>query len=270
MTFTIPRFEVSEEFAISQARLHRAEAVGYERRMMEARRDVDEARGNSGPRLNLYAIYGWSQTTPDLESIFDRGEEYQQVSLAMDLPILDWGRAESRRRMAESNRSVIEQTIAQQRADLDHGVAMKVKQFLVQRERIELAAKADEIADKRFGAARQRSILGRGDMTSFTLASVEREAARRRYVAALRDYWVASSSCAGPRTSTSRPIRPSSRARSIGERLRGDPLDQTRAPIRSLAWPVASTMLASFSRDSSQVRVFRPQSGTTVICSGLR
>ena len=191
VTFTIPRFEVSEEFAISQARLHRAEAVGYERRMMEARRDVDEARGNSGPRLNLYAIYGWSQTTPDLESIFDRGEEYQQVSLAMDLPILDWGRAESRRRMAESNRSVIEQTIAQQRADLDHGVAMKVKQFLVQRERIELAAKADEIADKRFGAARQRSILGRGDMTSFTLASVEREAARRRYVAALRDYWVA-------------------------------------------------------------------------------
>ena len=54
-----------------------------------------------------------------------------------------------------------------------------------------IAATADEIAARRYAAAEQRSLTGKGDAMALNIALFEKDAARRAHVDALRGYWIA-------------------------------------------------------------------------------
>ena len=68
---------------------------------------------------------------------------------------------------------------------------MKALQFNVQRERILIAATADEIAARGYASAQERYLAGRGDAQAVSLALAGKDAARRSHVDALRGYWIA-------------------------------------------------------------------------------
>jgi outer membrane protein TolC len=188
--FQVPEINVDVQVAITQARAHRSHALSFERRRLEAEREIAQARASGRWNLDLYATYGVSQTTEDLGSFF-HGQDHEQVSLALQVPILDWGRARARRKVAESNRSVTLLSIDQERADLDQDVTIKALQLKMQGERSQLAAKADEIAQKRFEAKMREYVSGHGNMTDVNRALTEKDAMRQRHVEALRSFWIA-------------------------------------------------------------------------------
>jgi outer membrane protein len=191
ITFEVPEVEVDVARAVTEAHARRSDAASFERRLLEAERDVAEARLSAGWNLNLFASFGLSQTATRLRDILDRGQEHEQVSLSFDVPILDWGRARIRQQVAQSSRSVTVAMVEQARADFEQGVAIKALEFKVQHERIRLAARADLVAERRFELARRRYILRRGDMFEVNQALDEKGAARRAHVDALRGYWTA-------------------------------------------------------------------------------
>jgi outer membrane protein TolC len=191
ITFEVPDVTADPAVAVGEARAHRAESVGFERRTLEARRQVAEARLSGGRTVNLYATFGLSQSTNDLGSAYHRGQENDQATLGFEVPILDWGRAHAHSMLAESNQDVALQAVEQARQDLDHDVTMKALQFNMQRERILIAATADEIAARAYAAAEAAYLSGHGDAQAVSLALSGKDAARRGHVDALRGYWVA-------------------------------------------------------------------------------
>jgi len=191
VTFDVPDIQVDVPTALWSAHTYRSDMVGFDRRVIEARRDVAEARASSGRGLTLYAGYGLSQSTPELSEVFRRGGEQQQVTVGVEMPILDWGRSEARRRLAESNRDLTLESVQRSRADFDQDVTMKVLQFKVQRDRMNLAATADQIAQRRFEAATQRFKRGEITASDIQLALSEKDYARRNHVDALRGFWIA-------------------------------------------------------------------------------
>jgi len=191
IAFEVPKIEAAVETAVAQARERRAASIGFELRLLEARRDVAAARSEGARRVDLFASFGLSRLTDDLSSIYHPGDEYERATVGFTFPILDWGRNQARVRLAESNAEVTALSVEQSRLDLEQDVRMKVLRFNVQRERIRLASMADSIASRRYAAAQRRFLSGRGDASALSTVLFEKDSARRAHVDALRGFWVA-------------------------------------------------------------------------------
>ena len=59
------------------------------------------------------------------------------------------------------------------------------------RSQLELAAKADTVATKRFDVAKNRYIIGRIGIDNLYIAQQEQDQASQQYVQSLRGYWLA-------------------------------------------------------------------------------
>lgn len=191
ISFEVPAVTADVATALAQARANRAAAVSQERRRLEALRGIAEARADPGRSVSLFASFGLSKSADDLGSIYDRGQEHERASVGIQVPILDWGRAHARLRLAESNAEVTMLSVEQSRIDLEQEVTRKVLEFNVQSERIRIAAKADEVAARRYAAAEKRFLSGKGDAGELNVALFEKDSARRAHVEALRGYWMA-------------------------------------------------------------------------------
>ena len=191
ITFGVPEVTADVATALAQARENRAVAVTLERQTLEAQRDVAQAHTQPGRSVDLFVSVGLNQSTTDLGSLYDTGQEHERATLGIQVPILDWGRAHARSRLAESNAEVTQLTVEQAALDLEQDVTRAVLEFNVQSERIRIAAKADEVAGRRYAAAEQRYLSGQGDAAALNVALAEKDAARRQHVESLRGYWIA-------------------------------------------------------------------------------
>jgi len=189
--FDVPDVKADVAVALEQARANRASAVGDERRTLEARRDVAEARSRPGRSVDLYANFGLSQSTDDLGSIYHSGQEHEHATIGFRIPILDWGRNRARLRLAESSAELTLLSVEQARVDLEQDVTRKVLEFNVQSERMRIAATADDIAARRYAAAERQYLSGKGDAAALNVALFEKDSARRSHVESLRGWWIA-------------------------------------------------------------------------------
>src|SRR5262245_22746836 len=163
ISFDVPEVMADVPTALAQARANRAVVVAQQRRKLEAERDLAEARSQPGRSVDLFVSVGLNQSTNDLGSLYDMGQEHERATLGVQVPILDWGRAHARSRLAESNAEVTMLSVEQADLDLEQDVTRAVLEFNVQSERIRIAAKADDVAGRRYTAAEQRYLSGQGD-----------------------------------------------------------------------------------------------------------
>lgn len=191
IAFDVPDFAVEVEPAVGMAKDRRAASIGNERRLLEARRDVESARSEGARRVDLFASFGLSRLTDDISTIYLPGDEYERATVGFTIPILDWGRNRASVRLAQSNAEVTELSVEQSRLDLEQDVRMKVARFNVQRERIRLAAMADTVATRRYAVAERRFLSGRSDASQLSMVLLEKDSARRAHVEALRGFWIA-------------------------------------------------------------------------------
>jgi outer membrane protein len=191
ITFHVPEVSADVATALAQARANRADVVAQQRRRLEAERDLAESRSQPGRSVDLFVSFGLNQSTSDLGSLYDAGQEHERATLGLSVPILDWGRAHAHARLAESTAEVTMLSVEQSALDLEQDVTRAVLEFNVQSERIRIAAKADEVAGRRYAAAEQHYLSGEGDAAALNVALAEKDAARRAHVESLRGYWMA-------------------------------------------------------------------------------
>ena len=95
-----------------------------------------------------------TQTADKLGSAYKRPLDQQYVSLGIALPILDWGRGKGKVRVARSNRDLVYTQVEQDKTDFELNVRKLVKQFNLQAQRVRIAARTDETAQRRSDVAR--------------------------------------------------------------------------------------------------------------------
>ena len=115
--------------------------------------------------------------------------EEQVVSFGIQIPILDWGLARGKIKMAESNEELIRTTIDQQKVEFEQDIFLKVMQFNMQGNQLALAAKADTVSQKRYFVTKQRYLIGKIEITNLNIAQSETDNAQMGYISALRNYW---------------------------------------------------------------------------------
>ncbi|TVP43719.1 MAG: TolC family protein [Mongoliibacter sp.] len=186
----LPEFDVNVEEAIEFAFQNRAEALGFDRRILQAESGVAQARGQ---RFNMFlnASYGLNNAALNWQHLYQDPNRQTLVNLSFLVPILDWGRNKARMGQAEANKKLVEYTVEQDIINFEQEIFTKVKNFSMLKERLEITKLSDEVADKRYDISLRRYQNGNVTITDLNIAQQEKDQNRRAYIQSLRDFWTA-------------------------------------------------------------------------------
>lgn len=185
----IPFIEVPLDKAIGEAKQNNSELIALSRQLLEAEREVVKARAENRFNANLYAAYGLNQSAFVLSDSYKNPDNQKQLTVGIQIPILDWGEGKGKYKMAQSNQEVVKAQVKQSRIDFEQEVMLKVLQFNEQDNQVLIAAKADTIASKRYEVAKQRFLIGKISVLELNTASNEKDLALRNNLQAQKVYW---------------------------------------------------------------------------------
>lgn len=184
----IPVMVIPVEEAIRYARLNRADYVAFERRKIEAEREVAQARGQRF-QANLSASFGLNNQAPTLDQSYVDPLRQQRINLSFNVPVLDWGRNKARMKTAYANQKLNDYVIAQDEVNFEQAIVTQVSQFDVLMSQIEITKKSDQVAQERYMVSQNRYLIGKIDITNLNIALTEKDTAKRGYLNALRLFW---------------------------------------------------------------------------------
>ncbi|WP_055562338.1 TolC family protein [Hymenobacter sp. AT01-02] len=186
-----PRLVVPAEQALGEARQNRSVVLAYRRRLLQAEREVALARGTTGFQATLSANLGYVNQAGNLWATYAALQNQQQVQLTFALPLVDWGRQKAIVKTAELTRRQVQTDVAQEEAAFEQSVQVQATQLGTLSQQLDLATRADSLALQRYTIAQATYKVGRISLTDLTIASAEKDQARRAYIQALRAAWVA-------------------------------------------------------------------------------
>jgi outer membrane protein TolC len=184
----IPQMTIALDEALRRAKENRADFIAFERRKIEAEREVAAARGQRFT-ANLSASFGLNNQAPTLDASYDDPLRQQRVNLSFNFPVLDWGRNKSRMKTAYANQKLNNYIIEQDEVNFEQEIITQVTQFDVLLSQIQITKKSDEVAHERYVVSQNRYLIGKIDITNLNIALTEKDRARRAYLDALRSFW---------------------------------------------------------------------------------
>jgi len=186
----IPSFKVDFEEALHHALTKNPDIISYNRQILEAERDVALSKSQKGITLNMDASFGMNakgnQFVDAYSSPFSSREG---INVGIRIPILDWNQARNRYRNAQSILEVTETRIQQDEIDFQQNVYLQVTNFNMQEKQLQIAAKADTIAQKGYEVSYQRYIIGKVSVTDLNIADSDKDNAKLDYMDELQNYW---------------------------------------------------------------------------------
>ena len=191
MPLNITLFDIDSKKALKEAKENRPEAVNFERRLINSERDLTAAKRANGLAATLSGSYGLSNSGDYLTKIYHDPNRSQVLQLTLSIPILDWGRAASAVKMAESQRDLAQFDVQKAKEDFDRSVIVQVEQFSLLKGQLITAKEADRVAENGYKIALKKFQNGEISITDLNIALAERESAKRDYIGSLSTYWLA-------------------------------------------------------------------------------
>ncbi len=185
----IPEFIVPVDQALSLAFQLNPEPETLQRTKLESESAVARAKASRGFKADLYVQFGLTQTDQALKDAYHSPLDQQMVSMGIRIPILDWGVGKGRVKVAVSNRDKVYTEVEQARTDFELNVIKMVKQFNLQNDRVMIALKTDQTAQRRNEVAQKLYLLGKSDILDLNASISEKDKARRAYLQTLYKYW---------------------------------------------------------------------------------
>lgn len=181
--------KVNADKVLTEAYANRSDAIAFQRRMAEAKRDVAKAKADNSLNATLTARLGFSNSAVNIPKVYKSPKDQQLLQLEFDIPILDWGRSKSKLKTAEANLKFEQYSVEQDQQVFRQEIFTQVTLFDMMQDQLALTAQADSIASEKYLIARERYVLGHSGITDLSIAFQEKDQAKRDYIAALRDLW---------------------------------------------------------------------------------
>ncbi|MBP7240220.1 MAG: TolC family protein, partial [Saprospiraceae bacterium] len=189
--YTLPEISIDQEKALAFALQNRSSVVSFDRRLLEAQREVAIAKGDAGVNARLVGEFGLNQTSSDLSQAYIDPIDQERVTFSISVPIADWGKSKARREIALSNLELVQRQVDQEKENFKRTIVLRAQQFELVRKNTEISERYLDAARRRYEITYQRYLIGKISVTDLNLALADQESARRSYLQAVRDFWMA-------------------------------------------------------------------------------
>jgi outer membrane protein len=184
----IPNLNVALDQAISYARLYRPEYIAFERKKLEAERDVAQAKADK-QQINVVANFGLNRAATSLKPIYSDPKSQQTLSVGINVPVVDWGRRRNRYKTSVALEKLANYNNNIDSANLVQEIFTIVNSIDLLKGNISLGKMTDSIAEKSFVMINNQFQTGKVTIVDLNMAQTERDNARRNYIGTLREYW---------------------------------------------------------------------------------
>jgi outer membrane protein TolC len=183
-------FDVPVQKAIDEAKKNSSTGLDFEKRLLQAASEMNKAKLENRFDANLFANYGLNQSGLYFADAYKSPLDQQQLTLGITIPILDWGLAKGKMKLAESKQELVITSIEQERIDFEQSIYLNVMQFNMQKNQLFIAAKSDTVAQKRYKITQQRYLIGKvNDVLELNNAQIDSDRSQKEYSRALQSYW---------------------------------------------------------------------------------
>ncbi|MDX9790679.1 MAG: TolC family protein [Candidatus Kapaibacterium sp.] len=185
----IPQFQIDEDFALKMALENNPTFKNYETDKLRAEMNLRQAESNNGLNANITASFGYNNTSDVLDDAYRELLQQQRFDITLQLPLFMFGKgdAEIESALEEQKRTEINSDLQKNILEIDVKYqALRLNQLMKQ---VEIAAKADTIAARRFEVAINRYYVGKIDLNSFFIAQNEKDSAFQSYIQMLKSFW---------------------------------------------------------------------------------
>lgn len=184
----VPEVEVTYADALDRALHSNKFSHSIRRRQLEADYAVAKAKGDRRS-VDLFAQIGYTGVGNRPGDAYNPLKDNQVVEVGVKIPLLDWGKRSARVRMAESDRRVTESRIRQETQSFAQDIFILVERFNNQRGQLSIAARADEIARRRYDTNVETYLIGKISTLDLNDSQVRKDQARQEYITELYRYW---------------------------------------------------------------------------------
>ena len=182
-------FVIDSDKALEEAKMNRKETPLFQRRLIEADRDLVKAKRSTGLSATIVGSMGVSNSAGTYAGIYENLEKQRTARLSMSIPILDWGRSASSVKLAESQRELVLYDVEKDISDFEREVVVQVEQFGLLRDQLNTAREADKVAENGYLIALKKFQSGEISITDLNISLSERESAKRDYITSIENYW---------------------------------------------------------------------------------
>lgn len=184
----VPKVEIAYADALEKAQSNNQFAKNMLRRQLEADYEVAKAKG-AQREINLFAQLGYTGTDRIFSGSYGNLKSNQVVEIGIEIPLVDWGRRKGEVKVAESNRKLVESQVRQENMNFNQNLFILVERYGNQLKQIEIARRADEIAQKRYATNVETFLVGKISTLDLNDSRVKKDEARREYVNELYYFW---------------------------------------------------------------------------------
>ena len=188
-TDSIPHFTVPLDQAMELARQNSPDIESLELSRLNSESNLAYAKSQAGFKASIYMRLGLAQTADELPESFRSLNDEQSVSVSISIPILDWGRARGRVKIAQNNLELTRMHIEQNEVSFEKMVIRTVSQFNMQERQVDIARRTMQTAQHRYEVARHLYVSGNSTILDLNSAITAKDSAYRGYVSALSRYW---------------------------------------------------------------------------------
>ena len=185
----IPDLQVDMNEVLDLAMKNNPDLLNQQINVLNAQSNVAQAKAAMGLNASLNASLGMSQRGTDFMTTLQNPNQSQTVNIGFVLPILDWGRGRGNFKMAKSSLELTQVQVKQALTDFQQNLFLDVEQFNLQKSQVDIAAKSDTVAMKRYEVTKQRFLIGKIAVLDLNDADNRKDENRRAYVQSLQDYW---------------------------------------------------------------------------------
>ena len=183
-------FKINPEFAIKLAIDNSSTALDFQKRLLDGASAVNEAKMTGRFDANIHALYGLQQSAATIPDVYVNPANQRQISLGLTIPIVDWGVARGRIKVAQAQMEIVQNAVQQDSIDFQQNVYYKVIQFNMQQNQLMIAAKSDTVARKSYEVTKGRYLIGRlNSILDLNNAQIETDNSQKNYYYALQTYW---------------------------------------------------------------------------------
>lgn len=185
----LPEYQVNFNEVLQTAILNNPDLLGYQQQMLESESEIEKIKRKNLFNASINASFGLNQQNSILSQAYRNPMDQQRASIALTIPIIDWGQGRGNLNMARKNYEVTKLTVEQANVDFRQQVMMAVTNFNMQLNIVRSAGETRSAARQAYEMNKQRFVIGKADVNSLGLALNRQDQANINYLNALRSYW---------------------------------------------------------------------------------
>ena len=189
LSLIIPKVEVPPKAAMEMARENNPDFLKFQEELYQAQSLVEKTRKDNRFRANLDASFGLNQRGSTVSQAYTNPLDQQRVNVGFYIPIVDWGLAKGRYKMAQRQMQTTALSIKQREIELEQEIAMTILEFNLKAEVLKNSKEAADVAEQAYEIGKQRFIQGLSSVNDLIIQQQKRDTAQKRYFSEFQAFW---------------------------------------------------------------------------------